>query len=351
MALSQRVVYQGGQLVKNTYQTLGGLLKLTVNSGKIAIEVLSSSGKIWKAYCTGGGKAYMALLPVNPDGLQSAIKSIKSIIKDANGADLIDVNGNKLALAELENGDEVILAVQEEVSASGIAQSLTGALKSIYDDILNVGGSALEDNGVLKLLNKNGDEVAQIINGKILPTKYFDDVAHTGATPIGQPANGYQVFKKGDDLVVKRMPDKSAYSASELTELTQNSKAHTLERHGHDVTDEALIKRANSGIAPDGSYIGNNPINPPKPPYSSKFETPQQLQKALSNTRPGTPAFNNTPAINGRKTVIHELTDGTTYGKGVPKDGSTFQQSTKVRAGYEEVSPGNWQLVTMFPDF
>jgi hypothetical protein len=232
-----------------------------------------------------------------------------------------------------------------------LVQSLTGALKTTYDDIIRYGGSAIENNGVLKLLSKNGDEAAQISNGKIFPTKYFDDVAHSGATPIGQPVNGYQIFKKGDDLVVKRMPDKSAYSVNELTELKQNPKAHTLERHGHDVTDDALIKRANEGIAPDGSYIGNNPTNPPKPPYSSKFETPQQLQKALNNTRPGTPAFNSTPAINGRKTVIHELTDGTTYGKGVPKDGNAFQQAKKVRAGYEEVSPNNWQLITMFPDF
>ncbi|MBF4516605.1 hypothetical protein IRZ71_09625 [Flavobacterium sp. ANB] len=236
-------------------------------------------------------------------------------------------------------------------SLKEVEKSLTGALKSTYDDILRSGGSVVENNGTLKLLSKNGDEVAQISNGKILPTKYFDDILHSGATPIGQPANGYQVFKKGDDLVVKRMPDKSAYTANELTELQQHPKGHTLERHGYDVTDEALIKRANEGIAPDGSYIGNNPINPPKPPYSSKFETPQQLQKALNNTRPGTPAFNSTPIVNGRKTVIHELTDGTTYGKGVPKDGTTFQQAKKVRAGYEEVSPNNWQLVTMFPDF
>ena len=236
-------------------------------------------------------------------------------------------------------------------SLQEVVSRFTGGLKTTYDDILRSGGSVVENNGVLKLLSKNGDEVAQISNGKILPTKYFDDVAHSGAIPIGQPANGYQVFKKGDDLVVKRMPDKSAYSANELTELQQHPKGHTLERHGHDVTDEALIKRANEGIAPDGSYIGNNPTNPPKPPYSSKFETPQQLQKALNNTRPGTSAFNSTPIVNGRKTVIHELTDGTTYGKGVPKDGNTFQQAKKVRAGYEEVSPNNWQLVTMFPDF
>lgn len=135
-------------------------------------------------------------------------------------------------------------------SLQELVQRLTAPLKSTYDDILRSGGSVVENNGIVKLLSKNGDEVAQIINGKILPTKYFDDVAHSGAAPIGQSANGYQVFKKGDDLVVKRMADKSAYTVNELIELQQHPKGHTLERHGHDVTDEALIKRSNEGIVP-----------------------------------------------------------------------------------------------------
>ncbi|MFV8354176.1 hypothetical protein ACNQGB_13835 [Flavobacterium sp. XS1P32] len=217
-------------------------------------------------------------------------------------------------------------------SLQELVQRLTAPLKSTYDDILRSGGSVVENNGILKLLSKNGNEVAQITFGKILPNKYFDDVANSGATPIGQPTNGYQVFKKGDDLVVKRMPDKSAYSSSELTELTQHPNAHVLERHGHDVTDEALIKRANDGIAPDGSHIGNT-MPYTKPPYSSKFENPQQLQKALNNTKPGTAAFNSAPITGSNtKVVYHTLTDGSTYGKGVPKDGQVFQQSTKVRA-------------------
>ncbi len=84
---------------------------------------------------------------------------------------------------------------------------------------------------------------------------------------------------------------------------------------------------------------------------SRRVGTPEQLKKALTNTEPGSTAFNATPANSGRKSVIHELTDGTFYGKGVPRNSGTFKKSTKVRAGYREVSPGNWQLVTMFPDF
>ena len=188
--------------------------------------------------------------------------------------------------------------------------------------------------------------------GKILPSGGASnyDLSKSGVL-IGDVENGYQIAKVGNDFKVRRVADETPYSRSEITELTINRDAHTLERHGHDVTDEALIKRANDGIAPDGSYIGQNPLNPPRPNYSSKFETPGQLKKALENTRPGSPAFNSTPATNGRKTVYHELTDGTTYGKGVPNYSNTFQQFKKVRAGYQEVSLGNWELVTMFPDF
>ena len=35
----------------------------------------------------------------------------------------------------------------------------------------------------------------------------------------------------------------------------------------------------------------------------------------------------------------------------IPKYGNTFVKSKKVRAVYKEVSSGNYQLLTMFPDF
>ena len=208
----------------------------------------------------------------------------------------------------------------------------------------------------LKLFGNNGGgKIAEMSSdGKLIPSKYDFDPStqkyRPNGTPIGEPQNGYQMFKHGDDVSVRRVPDKSGYSETDLNKLTEHPRAHVLERHGHDVTDEALIKRANEGIAPDGSNIGN-PSNPVKPPYSSKFETPDQLKLALNNTGPETPAFIAAPTNNGTKIVIHELTDGTSYGKGVPRDGNTFETSTKVRAVYREVSPRNFQLITMFPDF
>jgi hypothetical protein len=142
------------------------------------------------------------------------------------------------------------------------------------------------------------------------------------------------------------MPDKSAYSQAELTELTQLPEAHVLERHGHDVTDEALIKRANDGIAPDGSTTASG--NPP--PYSSKFESPQKVVDALNNTKSGTIAFSNGIQQGSIKKVTY-ITNSGTYGKGVPRNGNTFQTTNKVLAIYKDVGGGNYQSLTMYPDF
>ncbi|MFN8417607.1 MAG: hypothetical protein U0U66_14855 [Cytophagaceae bacterium] len=65
---------------------------------------------------------------------------------------------------------------------------------------------------------------------------------------------------------------------------------------------------------------------------------------------PGSTAFNNTPVVNGKKVVYHTLPSGS-YGKGVAMNGNTFQSSTKVRAVYQDMGNGNFQLLTMFPDF
>ena len=207
-------------------------------------------------------------------------------------------------------------------------------------------GVKLSKNGDnVKLADASGNKIGEFKNGKLLPEKYS-----TAGTPRGDVINGYQVVDNNGTLALKRVPDRSAYSASELTELTQHSRAHVLERHGHDVTDDALLKRANRGIAPDGSTIGN-PNNPVKPPYSSKFDSPDKLKLALNNTKPGSTAFANkvpNQYPNGYS-VTFELTDGTYFGRGVPRNGNTFENMNKVIASYEETSPGIFKLVTMYP--
>jgi hypothetical protein len=203
-------------------------------------------------------------------------------------------------------------------------------------------GVKLSKNGDnLRLADASWNTIGEFKNGNILPERY----ATTG-TPKGDVVNGYQVVDNNGILAIKRVPDKSAYSASELTELTQHPNAHVLERHGHDVTDDALIKRANTGKAPDGSTTASG--NPP--PYSSKFDSPQKVLEALDNTKPGTDAFNNGIQQGNRRIVSYTSNSGN-LGKGVPKDGSTFETTNKVLAIYQDVGDGNYQLLTMYPDF
>jgi hypothetical protein len=194
------------------------------------------------------------------------------------------------------------------------------------------------------VLQKGNTTIAEIRNGKLFPILY-DNWRSPSDHNIGDVIDGYQLIKVGNEIKVKRVADVTPYSPTELGELTAHPDAHVLERHGHDVTDEALIKRANTNpaIAPDGSTSG-------PPPYSSKFESPAKLKEALAQTRPGTPAFSaKTPNrfLNGYD-VNYELTDGTFFGYGIARNTTSRTYFKKVLASYSEVSPGNFQLVTMY---
>ena len=215
---------------------------------------------------------------------------------------------------------------------------------------IDEGGYFVESGGKT-WFRKNGDDVFEIKNEKILPNKKSNYHQGADGTPIGDPANGYQVVKVGDDIKVKRVPDEAPYQSGDyLTKLKEHPNAHTLDRHGHDVTDDALLKRANEGIAPDGSTIGNSPPYT-LPPYSSKFDSPDALKEAYDNTKPGSTAFNNTAESPvGTKKVLHTKSSGN-YGKGVAAGQSTFQNTNLVRATYVKNANGDWQLITMFPDF
>jgi len=208
---------------------------------------------------------------------------------------------------------------------------------------LGEGGLSTSNTGQI-WFRKNGDDIFELKNGGILPNqKNHYDRSGLG-NPVGNPVNGYVVVKIGNDLKVRRIPDESSYAGTPYyNRLTEHPNAHVLERHGHDVSDDALIKRANEGIAPDGSTVNQNPPYV-KPPYSSKFDSPDALKLAYDNTRPGSPAFQNAVPNGNRIEVPHTLASGN-YGKGVPRDGNTLINMRSVVARYENMGNGNWQLV------
>ncbi|MEZ4986321.1 MAG: hypothetical protein R2795_14990 [Saprospiraceae bacterium] len=187
-------------------------------------------------------------------------------------------------------------------------------------------------------LTKNGQQILEIRNNKILPDKY--DYPVSGGTPVGEASNGYQVVKNGNDLSVRRVPETAGYSQSDLAFLTQHPSAHVLERHGHDVTDAALIKRSTTGIAPDGHSTGI-------PPHSSKFRDQQAVMDAIDNVKPGTPAFAaREQQPNGLWVVEHPGNFGYGYANG----GAGPVQMFKVTAVYSQNANGFFELITMYPN-
>ncbi len=205
-------------------------------------------------------------------------------------------------------------------------------------------GVQLSKNGNnLKLSDASGNALGEFKNGYLQPEKY-DYPINISSTSVGDVNNGYQVFKdRNGNLSVRRIPDKSPYNASELTELTQHPDAHVLERHGHDVTDDALIKRAQTpSFAPDGRMVNNPPL------YSSKFNSADDLREGLNNTKPGTTAFKN--AVPQGNTIVVLYTSTRVLGKGVPRNGNSFVNMRKVKAIYRDVGGGNYQLITMYPE-
>ena len=85
--------------------------------------------------------------------------------------------------------------------------------------------------------------------------------------------------------------------AADIAKLRANSAAHTIERHGFEVTDDLLKRRAIEGIAPDGSSIakkqGGQRVGNVIPPMSSKFKDADSMKKALNAVDENTDAFQN----------------------------------------------------------
>lgn len=211
---------------------------------------------------------------------------------------------------------------------------------------IDEGAEFVTTNGVTKL-KKGADEILEIKNEKILPNKY--DYPVTSGTPVGEASNGYQVVKNGNELSVRRVPETGGYSQAEL-DLIDPNNAHVLARHGHDVTDDALRKRAGEGIAPDGSKLGN-PNNPIKP-FSSKFESPEKLKLAYEKTNPSSAAWaSRTQNQYGDWDVIYE-DPSIVFGKGIaPPGNGSFETLSKVKASYKQVgsNPDVFEIITMYP--
>jgi hypothetical protein len=134
-------------------------------------------------------------------------------------------------------------------------------------------------NGEFEIL-MGATKIGLITNGTLLSTRYMSGAISSPSTNIGPIINGCQIVRHNGQLRIIRIPYISHYDADELGWLN-GPGAHSLERHGPDVTDEALKHRALTGRTPDGQQ--NGIVN------STKFDSPEKLKYALEQVRPGKP--------------------------------------------------------------
>jgi hypothetical protein len=258
----------------------------------------------------------------------------------------------KAFIGDLDGRDDLVEAFAENVDFVKAWKGLfnTGLRTDIpwltrASKWIDEGGDFVESGGKT-WYRKNGDDIFEIKNDKILPNKKEHYHQASDGVEIGTPSNGYQVVKVGDDIKVKRVPDESPYQSGDyLDRLTDHQNAHVLERHGHDVTDDALTKRATTGIAPDGSTtFSGNP-----PPYSSKFESPDKIKEVLDNVGPGSPNWN-PPSSGNNYAFDYPLTGSSpnSFGYGIPSGGGNSEPMNRVKVVYKK-DGGVWKLLTMYP--
>ncbi|MEZ5038885.1 MAG: hypothetical protein R2828_03310 [Saprospiraceae bacterium] len=217
---------------------------------------------------------------------------------------------------------------------------------------LDEGIEVVADGDVARL-NHSGAEIGRIKNETLLATNYTHGFE---GDAVGEVVNGCQVFNNGNQIYVKRVPDVSAFTSNERAILKAEPDAHCLEKHGSDVTDEALKLRASEGIAPNGEHVGRS--GPPYPTQDgSKFNSAEDISRALSEVGPSTSRYQTAfeaAVINGDKSFAVEFAfsdSAASLGYGYRKN--TLEQVPEIRkvlAAYKRNDlTGEYYLVTMYP--
>ncbi len=203
------------------------------------------------------------------------------------------------------------------------ALNLDASFRASTDLLNNVskwkpGGASfsVSSNGALQIKGRSGELVGEFSNGHLIPENNKYLTSGTG-THVGNPQDGYVLIDKNGTLKLKREPDITGYTGDELELLAE--RGHTLERHGHDVTDAALVKRAESpSYAPDGSLKQNAPA------HSSKFESSAKLKEALQETGPNASDWSPPSNPNHGATYSRSYTypNNVPFGYGIPTGGT-----------------------------
>jgi hypothetical protein len=115
----------------------------------------------------------------------------------------VKTDANARGLTTLEQQAERVLEKIRKVRLvsieSSLAGKLTGSIKSTYEDLIKGGLKPLAgENTSIRLLSPNGEEVALIVNNKLMPTKWC---MHKDVYTKIETSEGYWLVKDGNDIV------------------------------------------------------------------------------------------------------------------------------------------------------
>lgn len=308
----------------------GGEVNIAADAGTNAAEnnafwfVLQGAYLLWKAY----------------DALET-VKAVVDLGEKLNAAsDLAEpsrtIERNKI-LTEL---------AQTLVTDLAVGATAGAALKRLKD---------LASNTNL------GDRVGRQLNQFIESFEGNNQFAVAGAygrADFGSPdvmapgGVGTKNLKKTDGTQKVSVIPAGKYTPEELAILKYNNGSHAIERHGDHVTDEQLIHRARTGIAPDG----NNGKKPP--PLSSKFDNKENMMAAANVANIDGDKFksalSSSDTSNDRLSISFDMQNSMGYGfTGVSKGSdlvpSKVNNLTIVVAQYRKNDEGVWYINSLYP--
>lgn len=198
------------------------------------------------------------------------------------------------------------------------------------------------------------EQINKILSGK----HHAESTGSTGTA--GNPVNNsrQQVETDPSGLGADAKAVDQATETVIPSRLTSHPNAHSIQRHGGGVTDEQLMTRARTGIAPDGS-VKRTRGRVVVPPMSSAFNSNADLVKADDFLRQK--ALQDAIRDNPGETVLTVTDDmGSTVGRGYSRIGSSRQvdvagplqrqELSGVRGTYElNPTTGEWETITLFP--
>jgi len=162
--------------------------------------------------------------------------------------DFVETQFSKNAISETDylalkakRGEELITAIDDVLSGViKLADNLTGAVKSTFDELVEAGIRHVDDGSTIKFFDSKGDEIAVIAENKFAPKKWTLQRTK-GGDFVSQTETGYNLIKNGDEYAFELgYKDGRVLSADEVNAYHKGIGNHEPYKAGTVVNERSL---------------------------------------------------------------------------------------------------------------